>query len=111
LTTHYIDEAEECDTVCIINSGRIVAKGSPADVKAELTVQYLLVDSHDRARLRDELRARSVTFRETPLFRIELVGASAHQVLRSIETPLTVLETHAPSLEDAYLDIIGRQTE
>jgi ABC-2 type transport system ATP-binding protein len=111
LTTHYIDEAEECDAVCILNSGRIVAEGSPADVKAELTAQYLLVDAHDRARLREELRARAVPFRETPLFRIELDGTSAHQVLRSIETPLTVLRTHAPSLEDAYLDIIGKQTE
>ncbi len=111
LTTHYIDEAEECDVVCILNNGRIVAQGSPTDVKAALTAQYLLVDAHDRARLRDELRARSVTFKETPLFRIELVGTSAHEVLRSIETPLTVLQTHAPSLEDAYVDIIGRQTE
>jgi len=28
-------------------------------------------------------------------------------VLRMIETPLTVLRTHAPTLEDAYLDIVG----
>jgi len=61
-----------------------------------------------RAGLREELRSRGVAFRETPLFRIELDGMSAHQVLRSIETPLTVVQTHAPSLEDAYLEAVGR---
>jgi hypothetical protein len=29
-------------------------------------------------------------------------------VLRRIETPLTVVRTHAPSLEDAYLEIVSR---
>jgi ABC-2 type transport system ATP-binding protein len=111
LTTHYIDEAEECDSVCIIDKGKIVRQGTPDDVRAELTAQYLLIDSSDRAGLRDELRRRSVSFRETPLFRIDLDSTSAHQVLRSIETPLTVVRTHAPSLEDAYLEIIGKQTE
>ena len=111
LTTHYIDEAEDCDHVCIINNGRIVAEGSPHDVKAALTAQYLLVDAHDRAGLREELRSRGVAFRETPLFRIELDGMSAHQVLRSIETPLTVVQTHAPSLEDAYREIVGKVAE
>jgi ABC-2 type transport system ATP-binding protein len=108
LTTHYIDEAEECDQVCIINAGRIVAEGSPTEVKAKLTAQYVLVDARDRSRLRSELQARSIAFRETPLFRIDLDGMNAHQVLRSIETPLTVVQTHAPSLEDAYLDIVGK---
>jgi ABC-2 type transport system ATP-binding protein len=108
LTTHYLDEAEECDKVCIINKGRIVAEGSPDDVKADLTTQYLLVDAADRTALRRELSERGVRFRETPLFRVDLDGASVHQVLRSIETPLTVVRTHAPSLEDAYLEIVGR---
>jgi ABC-2 type transport system ATP-binding protein len=111
LTTHYIDEAEECDSVCIIDKGKIVRQGTPDEVRAELTAQYLLIDSSDRAGLRDELRRRSVNFRETPLFRIDLDSTSAHQVLRSIETPLTVVRTHAPSLEDAYLEIIGKQPE
>ncbi|WP_051467904.1 ATP-binding cassette domain-containing protein [Actinomadura oligospora] len=37
LTTHYLDEAEQCDRVAIIDAGRIVAQGSPAALKAELT--------------------------------------------------------------------------
>ncbi|MCP2335945.1 ATP-binding cassette domain-containing protein [Actinomadura rupiterrae] len=37
LTTHYLDEAEQCDRIAIIDAGRIVAEGSPAALKAELT--------------------------------------------------------------------------
>ncbi|MFC5183426.1 ATP-binding cassette domain-containing protein [Actinomadura harenae] len=37
LTTHYLDEAEQCDRVAIIDAGRIVAEGSPAALKDELT--------------------------------------------------------------------------
>jgi len=33
--------------------------------------------------------------------------ANAQQVIQAIHTPLTVLETHMPTLEDAYLDIVG----
>lgn len=37
LTTHYLEEAENSDTVCIINSGRIVAFGPPARIKKDFT--------------------------------------------------------------------------
>ncbi len=36
LTTHYIDEAEGADTVCIINNGKIAACCSPAQLKTTL---------------------------------------------------------------------------
>jgi hypothetical protein len=32
-------------------------------------------------------------------------------VLKSIETPLSLVQTHAPSLEDAYLEIVGRSSD
>ena len=39
---------------------------------------------------------------------IDLDGApgSAHRLIRSIDTPLSTVQTHAPSLEDAYLEIL-----
>jgi ABC-2 type transport system ATP-binding protein len=111
LTTHYLEEAEEADTVCIINQGRIVSYGSPAQVKADLIETYLLLDAEDRAQLRAELARLGVSFTETPLFKIGLNGHSAHPLLKAIETPLTVLQTHTPTLEDAYLAIVGRDDE
>lgn len=107
LTTHYLEEAEEADTICIINKGQIVSYGTPDEVKADLIETYVLIDAADRPILRAELKALAIPFTETPLFRIGLNGnRSVHQILKAIDTPLTVLKTHNPSLEDAYLTIV-----
>lgn len=34
IITHYLEEAERADTVCIMRAGRIIERGRPADVKA-----------------------------------------------------------------------------
>ena len=110
LTTHYLDEAEEADKICIINKGKIVSYGAPDEVKADLIETYLLVDAADRAALRTELHRLQLPFTETPQFKIELNGAgTAQQIIKSINTPLTVLKTHNPSLEDAYLAIVEKE--
>jgi len=106
LTTHYLEEAEEADRVCILDRGRIAADGTPRSVKADLTRERLVVDAEDREALRQELRRHAIDFVETPLFRIEIDGTGAHGLLRKIETPLTLVRTEAPSLEDAYLKIL-----
>jgi len=109
LTTHYLEEAEQADAVCIINRGRVVSRGTPAQIKADLIQEYLLIDADDRPALRAELTTRSIPFAETPLFRIDLDGHTAHVLLRAIETPLTLVQTHTPTLEDAYLSIVDRE--
>jgi ABC-2 type transport system ATP-binding protein len=110
LTTHYLDEAEESDTICIINRGQVVSLGTPAQVKSELVQHELLLDAADRAALRSELTALVIPFSETPLFRLPIDersgGRSAQQIIQAIQTPLTVLETRTPTLEDAYLTIV-----
>lgn len=111
LTTHYLEEAEGADSVCIINKGRVVSFGAPSRIKAELISEYLVIDADDRQRLRAELVTRAVDFTETPLFRIGLEGRNAHQLLKAIDTPLSVVTVHQPTLEDAYLSIIGTADE
>ena len=109
LTTHYLDEAEDADTICIINRGKVVSLGTTDAVMAHLVEKYLLVDAKNRDTLRAELNELNIPFSETPLFRIELNGnASIHQILKSINTPLSVIKTHNPSLEDAYLAIVEK---
>ncbi|TME46869.1 MAG: ATP-binding cassette domain-containing protein, partial [Chloroflexi bacterium] len=111
LTTHYLEEAEGADSVCIINRGRIVAFGAPSEIKAKLVSEHVVIDADDRDRLRNELQARGLTFTETPRFKIGLDGGSAHQLLKAIDTPLSLVSVHQPSLEDAYLAIIGTRDE
>jgi len=111
LTTHYLEEAEEADRICILDQGRVVALGTPDQIKAQLVSEWLVLDAADRASLRRELEALGVTFEQQGQFKVTLNGHSAQEVIRSLVTPLTVLKTHSPSLEDAYLEIVGKGME
>ena len=108
LTTHYLEEAEQADHVAIINHGKIVTYGTPKELKRSLMQDVLLVDAADRERLRAELApAAHALIGEAP-FRLRLGnGVDAQEVLRKITIPLTFLDIERPTLEDAYLKIIG----
>lgn len=108
LTTHYLEEAEQADRICIIDQGKIVSHGTPADIKADLVEEYVLVDAADRAGLRAEFGRLGLPASGEGPFRVQLDGRSTHAVLKSIDTPLNVVQTHMPTLEDAYLEIVGR---
>jgi ABC-2 type transport system ATP-binding protein len=111
LTTHYLEEAEEADRICILDRGRVAALGTPDQIKAQLLSESLLLDATDRPSLRRELEALGLTFEQEGQFKVSLNGHSAQEVIRSLNTPLTVLKTHSPSLEDAYLKIVGKEME
>jgi len=94
LTTHYMDEAEElCDRIAIIDHGRIVARGTPAELKDSIgssAVEYI-EDGDKRYRYfpgRTEARAFADTLPDT-------VG-------------ITVRDT---SLEDVFLELTGREDD
>ena len=106
LTTHYLEEAEGADNVLIINDGHIVSSGTPEHIKTQLTRPLLFIDAQDRGQLRAELQQRELVFTEEGLFSLPIEDQNIHHLLKSIETPLTVVRTHTPSLEDAYLQII-----
>ena len=107
LTTHYLEEAEQADDICIINKGRVVSRGTPAQIKAELVQEYIIIDAADREQLRNELCRLGQTFSESAPFKVAIEVGGIHSLLKSIETPLTLVETHTPSVEDAYLEIVG----
>jgi ABC-2 type transport system ATP-binding protein len=111
LTTHYLEEAEQADRIVVIDHGRIVAAGSPASLKAELAREWVVIDAADHAALRAELARLRIAFSGDGPFRVAAGGAQVHATLRRIETPLTVVQTHAPSLEDAYLEIVSRSAD
>jgi ABC-2 type transport system ATP-binding protein len=108
LTSHYLEEAEQADRICVVDHGRIVATGSPERLKADLAREWLVVDADDRQRLADELRRLGLPATGDGPFRVDVDTRHAHAALRGIETPLTLVRTHAPSLEDAYMEIVGR---
>jgi ABC-2 type transport system ATP-binding protein len=108
LSTHYLEESESADRVCILNHGRTVALGSPTVVKAELAHERLVLDAADRAALRAELTRQGLQFEEPAPYQVSLDGRTVQQVIKAIDTPLTLVRIDAPSLEDAYLKIVAK---
>ena len=82
--------------------------GTPEQVKANLVQHFVDVDATDRTALRDDLSRLGVRFHEGRHVRVELDGMSTHALLKSIEIPLDYIQTHSPTLEDAYLEIVSR---
>jgi ABC-2 type transport system ATP-binding protein len=107
LTTHYLEEAEQADAICIINKGKIVACGAPAQVKANLVEEYLLLDAADRLSLQAELTQLGIPYMAIPQIKINLNGRTVQQIIQAIHTPLTLVMTHTPTVEDAYLEVVG----
>jgi len=108
LTTHYLDETEDADKICIINQGKIVSFGSPTSVKADLVEEYLLLDANNRDALRAELAKLNVPFEDQQPFKVGLGKHTTQEIIQAIQTPLSVLRTHSPTMEDAYLEILRR---
>lgn len=108
LTTHYLDEAEGADRVAIIKDGKIVKLGTPHEIKNDLVHEFLILDTkpEDREALAKELKAKKLKFEAKPYFEVILNGHNVQKIINGIKTPLTLVRTHNPSLEEAYLDII-----
>ncbi len=111
LTTHYLDEAENADRICILDRGKVVALGTPAEIKSNLVADSLVIDAADRDALRREIAALGLSASGDGPFRIALDGTSAQRVVQAIKTPLAVLKIDSPTLEDAYLGIVGTAME
>ena len=109
LTTHYLEEAEGADYLCIIDRGKLIAKGMPEEVKEVLVDRYVEVDAAERTRLAAELKKRGLKFTGKGPFRVAMNGVSVAQVIQQTKTPLTRVKVYSPTLEQAYVKIIEEQ--
>jgi ABC-2 type transport system ATP-binding protein len=55
VSTHYMDEAERCHRLAILDQGRLVAEGTPEHLMNELPLQVIEVEARDTDRARAEL--------------------------------------------------------
>ena len=109
LTTHYIDEAENVDKVCIINKGQIAFLGSPGEMKQNLTKQELVLDTEDRFGLVRELEDMGLSPAVNGVIKVSATEEfTAQNILSKLNTKLITLRIHEPSLEDAYIDLLKK---
>ena len=121
LTTHYMDEAEIlCDRVAIVDHGKIIALGTPAELirslGAEHVVEFTLTDG--TILLDDELllTVNGVRAVRRVAGGYELQVAELHRTLPSLlanlssrRIELAHLTTHSATLEDVFVSLTGRQ--
>jgi ABC-2 type transport system ATP-binding protein len=116
LTTHNIEEANTlCQTVCIINKGKIVAQDSPERLKKMFDTTQSVEVSFDRAVTRDMFAAEGIVRAEPYGDKWRLYTDNPDQVLKYIvqragreSLGITSLTTSGPSLEEAFVRITER---
>jgi ABC-2 type transport system ATP-binding protein len=118
LTTHYLDEADAlCDRVAIIDHGKIVAEGTPDELKREIAGDIVTLSvSGDQHRALDALkdqpfvREAGVEEGAVRLYvdRGEEAMPTILRVLDSAGLQLLTIGLHRPSLDDVFLRKTGR---
>ena len=114
LTTHYMDEAEQlCDRLIIMDGGKIIAEGTPADLIARhstrevLELRFPAAEREVAAEKLQGLTDRVDVFAD----RVLLYTANGEETLAAVHerkvTPLTALVRRS-TLEDVFLTLTGR---
>ena len=121
LTTQYLEEADVlANRVGIIDHGRIVAEGTPAELKAEIahpTVEAIPADPEQRpqlARILEQFGEISQVSPKSLAVRLtgdELGLADIVRALDAADLHVEHLQLHAPSLDDVFLAQTGRTLE
>lgn len=117
LTTHYMDEAERlCDRVAVVDHGRVIALGTPAELISTLPGANVIEVASDPRLSEETLRkvpgVREVQVREDAA--VLVVGSLVESVpalLSAIESAgsrLVNLRTHRATLEDVFVHLTGR---
>ncbi len=125
LTTHYLEEADAlCDRIAIIDHGEIVAEGTPAGLRREISGDVVTVGfpevgpgmetAPDTAAgvLRDQPYVKRLeTYDRNLRLYVEHGPTAVPQVVRALESAQLVpdaIEVHRPSLDDVFLSKTGR---
>jgi ABC-2 type transport system ATP-binding protein len=112
MTTHYMDEAENCDRIGIMDHARLIALDTPAALKAGLGGDVV------RLRTADNGAAASYLRQEYSLAPVEEDGAVRVEVgqgdrfvpelLRNFPIAVQSVDIARPTLNDVFLQLTGR---
>jgi ABC-2 type transport system ATP-binding protein len=111
LTTHYMDEAEYCDRIAIIDEGRIVALDTPAALKGAVGTDRVQISTDDDAATIDALRERFGLDARVAEGKVTFgVPAGEQFVPRLFELglPIHSVSVARPSLDDVFLSYTGK---
>ena len=111
LTTHYMDEAEHCDRIAIIDYGRIVALDTPDKLKDSMGGDVVTLEAEDNEKAVGELKDR---YNLSPEITNGLVTFSVPhgdtflpEFVRNFNSRLLSVSVRRPTLDDVFLKLTG----
>jgi ABC-2 type transport system ATP-binding protein len=112
LTTHYMDEAEHCDRIAIIDEGRIATIGTPAELKAAVGADSVRISTGDDAAAIASLRERFGIDASRRNGEVSFQVAEGERFVPRLFAELGVeigsVSVARPSLDDVFMSWTGR---
>jgi ABC-2 type transport system ATP-binding protein len=112
LTTHYMDEAEHCDRIAIIDHGTIVAIDSPEALKASVGQDRVEIrtadDAATMAQLRDAFDLEPTTAEGAVRFYVANGDRFIPRLFAELTVPILSVSVAQPTLDDVFMSYTGR---
>jgi len=112
LTTHYMDEAEHCDRIAIIDHGTIVAIDSPEALKASVGQDRVELKTADdeaaMAQLREVFDLEPTTSEGAVRFYVANGDRFIPRLFAELSVPILSVSVAQPTLDDVFMSYTGR---
>jgi ABC-2 type transport system ATP-binding protein len=115
LTTHILEEAGRCDRLVLLHQGNMVAEGTPAELRARIGGDVVVLRTADTALLAAKIEQR---FGVLPVARdgeVRVEIANGHrfiaEVVEAFPGAIESVGLHKPTLEDVFVDQTGASIE
>jgi ABC-2 type transport system ATP-binding protein len=113
VTTHLMEEAERCDRLAILNEGKLVALGTPTELKQEIGGDVILLDTKDAESLAARIRARFDLDPQVLGGQVRLERENGHRfitdVVEAFPGEIESISVSKPSLEDVFIRRTGHK--
>ncbi len=111
MTTHYMDEAEYCDRIAIIDHGEIVVIDSPEKLKASVGKDRVQIHTRDDEAaikaLRDRFGLEAAVHEGAVTFAVASGEEFVPRLFAELGMPITAVSVSRPSLDDVFMSYTG----
>lgn len=111
LTTHYMEEAAQADYITIMDSGSILARGTPLELKEQYARDSLRIKPKDMARLEALLKEKGVEYRvkaQEAVIRLSHT-VEAIPLIDALRGEIDGFEVVRGSMDDVFINLTGRE--